>query len=124
MGILGDLIFNNINISNSSYRPGNPTEEYLKAAHKLTIDNLIDAAKGDDLEVGADALNFLDENTPDFWYMKLLMQRSIMDQALEMADPAGYRAKQRYEREHAEGMWWGQGDEPEAINPATAIGDY
>lgn len=135
LGILGDFVFNNVNLSNSSYRPGNPSEEYLKSLHKLTLDNLIDAGQGilyeagatdtapDDIEAGKDLIKFIDANVPDIWYAKLVLQRAIHDDVFERADPAGYRRYQQYLQEHEEGMWWESGEEPRAPNLATAIGN-
>ena len=134
LGILGDMVFNNINLSNSSRRPGNPTEEYLRALHRLTLDNVIDAGHAalyaagatstqpDDLELGSDLLRFMDANVPDLWQTKLVLQRAITDDLFERADPAGWQRYQRYLREHEEGMWWAPGEDPQVPNFATAIG--
>lgn len=135
LGILGDFVFNNINLSNSSYRPGNPTAEYLKTLHKLTLDNMIDAGHAllydrgsidtppDELDVGRDTLRFLDANVPDLWYAKLIWQRALTDDMFERADPAGWQRYQRYLQEHEEGMWWEPGEEPTAPNLETAVSD-
>jgi hypothetical protein len=134
LGILGDLVFNNINMSNSSYRPGNPTEEYFKAAHKLTVDNMIDAGHaalyeaglvktpGDELNLTKDTLKFIDANVPDLWYLKLVMQRALTDHIFEEGDPAGWARYQRYLQEHEEGMWWEPGGEPDNVRLETAVG--
>lgn len=124
LGILGDLVFNNINISNSGYRPGNPTEEYLKSAHKLTVDNLIDAAQGKELNLGADAARFIDKNMPNFWQFGLIWDRALGDELLRQSDPKAYAAKRRYEREHEEGMWWGMGEDPDTPDLETAAGEF
>lgn len=134
LGILGDFVFNNVNLSNSSYRPGNPTAEYAKALHKLTLDNMIDYGRSimyergmideapDDIQAGKDVLKFIDANVPDLWYAKLILQRAIHDDIFERADPAGWERYQGYMREHEEGMWWEPGEEPQAPNLETAIG--
>lgn len=134
LGILGDMVFNNVNLSNSPYRPGNPTAEYAKTWHKLTLDNMIDAGRAvlydrglidtppDELQVGKDTLKFIDANVPDLWYAKLLWQRAITDDIFERADPAGWERYQSYLQEHEEGMWWAPGEEAQAPNPATAFG--
>jgi len=105
-GILGDLVFNNININNSQYRSGNPTLEYLKSAHKLTIDNLIDAMQGRPTDAGKDTLDFARANVPNLWYTKLLFDRALGDELMQQTDPAGYKMKKKYLQEHEEGMWW------------------
>lgn len=123
MGILGDLVMNSININNSSYRPGDPTTELGKALLKVTADNLIDAAKGDPTDIPADLYNLADQLVPKFWHTKVLLERAILDDLEQQADPEGYRRAQQYQREHSEGMWWpSDGGGPEALRPETAIG--
>lgn len=122
MGILGDLIMNALNLNGSSYRAGDPTTELLKAVKRLTIDNLLDAAQGEKIEAVADVVKMSDQVLPKMWYMKLLFERELMDQITQEVDPAGFAASRRYEQEHEEGMWWGQGQAPEALRPETAVG--
>lgn len=122
LGILGDLVFNNINISNSTYRPDDPTTEGFKAFHKLTLDNLIDIGQGKDADIGADAYNMVDKLVPKIWYMKLIIARSLGDYLDSEVDPAGHAKRLQYEQEYKEGQWWGQGESPEAPRPETAVG--
>jgi hypothetical protein len=122
MGILGDVLMNWININNSPYAPGNPTTEFLKAVHKVSLDNLIDYANGDEIEGVKDTINLANQVIPKFWHTKLLFERQLMDSIEQEYDPAGYRRAKQFEREHEEGMWWGAGDEPEAIRLETIVG--
>lgn len=121
MGILGDFIFNNINVSNSNYTQDDPTTALFKAAHKATLDNVIDAGSGEDLEVGKDLYNLADELVPKLWFMKLIMQRSIQDELMRQVDPAGYARRRKYEQEYESGQWWGMNDEPSAPDISTAV---
>lgn len=134
-GILGDLIFNNINLSNSRQYQSAPTIEYLHKLHKLTLDNMIDASQtalyergmlgepGDELQIGADLQKFIDANIPDLWYTKLIWERAIGDELFAQTDPAGFARRQRYHEENApQGSWWPAEGEPEALRPETAIG--
>jgi hypothetical protein len=123
MGILGDVVMNGLNINNSSYRPGDPTTELLKSIHKLTLDNVIDAAQGRDVGLGADTYQLGEQLVPKFWHTKVIMERAILDELEQLADPAGYREAQRYQREHEEGMWWASGEDPEAPDFSTALGE-
>lgn len=122
MGILGDVMMNYININNSSYRPGDPTTELLKAIHKLTIDNVIDVAQGKDADLGVDVLDLGNQLMPRFWHTKLIMERAFLDELEQQVDPAGYREALRYEQQHEEGMWWGTGRDPEVPELSTAFG--
>lgn len=113
LGILGDMIMNSVNMSNGRHSPGNPTTEYLKKAMALL-------KPGDE---GKDALRFLDANVPDFWYAKLVLNRTIMDEAMRQADPAGWERSKQYMQEHEAGTWWGPDEDPHAPNFETVLGD-
>lgn len=113
LGILGDTLFNTINIANSGYRPGNPTEEYIASLLKLTIGNATDAVQGEETNVAADALAFAQKNIPEFWQTKLLVRRYITDELLRESDPAAWERKKKREQEATEGVWWGMGEEPQ-----------
>lgn len=126
-GIVGDLLLNSVNMSNSARPYSNPTMEFLDRARQLTVGNAWKAAfaeeppTGDDM--AADAARLIDAAVPDLWYAKLLFNRAIKDDFMQTIDPAGWERRQRYLREHEEGMWWEPGEEPRAPNFATAIGD-
>jgi hypothetical protein len=113
LGILGDTLFNTINIANSGFRPGNPTEEYFESLLKLTLGNAGKAVTGEETKVAADALDFAKKNIPEFWQTKLLVRRYLTDELLREADPAAWERKKKYEQEVQEGVWWGMGEEPE-----------
>lgn len=117
LGLLGDVIMNNLGVGNMPVSRGTPVEEYMKKAANLVTPKRISEGK-----TGVDALRFLDANIPDPWYGKLVVNRVFMDELLRIADPAAYARKKQYEQDHEEGMWWGMGEEPEAPNFETAIG--
>jgi hypothetical protein len=134
LGVIGDLIFNSININNSPQFQRNVTAQWLINAHKLTVDNAIDASQtalyeqgfarepGDDLEIGKDTFKFIDNSVPDMWQSKLIFERSIKDDWMRVVDPAGWERKQKYRQEHEEGDWWGPDQEPTLPDFSTAIG--
>lgn len=115
LGILGDVLFNTIDIANSKYRPGNPTEEYFRSLIRLTGGNTLKAMRGEETSTAKDALIFADKNIPDFWQTKLLVNRYFMDELIMQADPAAYERKLRYQQELTEdrGTWWGIGEDPQ-----------
>lgn len=117
LGLLGDVIMNNLGVGDQPVSRGTPVEEYLKKAANLATPERIREGK-----TGVDALRFVDANIPDPWYAKLVINRVFMDELLRIADPAAYAKKKQYELEHEEGTWWGQGEEPTAPNLTTAIG--
>ncbi len=129
LGILGDVVFNNINISNSSYNQTNALKQDWKVFQKLTFDNIIDLWNGDkvsELDVDKDAYNFVNNFTPKLWQFKLLFNRAIGDHLFEETDPAGYRKMKQnaraQEQETGQGEWWGADEEPRAPDLAGAIG--
>lgn len=126
-GIVGDLLLNSLNMSNSARPYSNPTMEFLDRMRKLTVGNAWDAAFAEEPptqeNIEAGAAKLVDAAVPDLWYAKLLFNRAIKDDFMQTIDPAGWERKQRYLQEHEEGMWWAPGDEPETPNFATAIGD-
>lgn len=125
-GIVGDLILNNLNMSNSARPYSNPTMEFLNKARKLTIGNAWDAMFGEETptvdDVTADGVKFLDAAVPDLFYTQLLFDRAIKDDFMQTIDPAGWARKQQYLQEHEEGMWWAPDENPHAPNLETAIG--
>lgn len=135
LGVVGDLILNSINMNNSPQFSSNPTMEWLEKAHKLTIDNAIDAAHrtaydkgwwetpGDEAELGADAAKFIDASVPDLWQTKLIFERSIKDDFMRIVDPAGWERKQKYRQEFEQGGWWNPGEEATEPNLMSAVGD-
>lgn len=126
-GIVGDLLLNSINMSNSARPYSNPTMQFLDRARQLTVGNAWDAIFGEETptreDVATDAARLIDASVPDLWYASLLFNRAIKDDFMQTIDPAGWRRRQRYLREHEEGMWWAPDEEPTAPNFATAIGD-
>jgi hypothetical protein len=125
-GIVGDLLLNSLNMSNSARPYSNPTMEFLDKARKLTAGNVWEYAFGEEPptadNVTADAAKFLDAAVPDLWYSRLLFNRAIKDDFMQTIDPAGWERKQQYLQEHEEGMWWAPGEDPQAPNLETAVG--
>jgi hypothetical protein len=126
-GIVGDLLLNSLNMSNSARPYSNPTMEFLDKARKLTVGNAWDYVFGEEPpttdNMTADGVKFLDAAVPDLWYSRLLFDRAIKDDFMQTIDPAGWERKQQYLREHEEGMWWAPDGEPTTPNLETVIGD-
>lgn len=136
LGVVGDLIFNSINTNNSTRFNSNPTFNWLAAARDLTLGNMAKGIKNygsernwwdadpEEINIAADAYQLLDASVPDLWQTQLLFNRAIKDDIMQAIDPAGWQRRQRYMQQfHQQGMWWESGEEPQAPNLATAIGD-
>lgn len=126
-GIIGDLVLNSINMSNSARPYSNPTMDFLDKARQLTVGNAWDALFADEPptgnDVAVDAVRFIDAATPDLWYARLLFNRAITDDFMQTIDPAGWERRQQYMREnHEEGQWWEPGQGPRMPDFSTAIG--
>lgn len=126
-GIVGDLLLNSINMSNSARPYSNPTMDFLDKARQLTIGNAWDTLFADEPptgdEVATDAVRLIDAATPDLWYARLLFNRAITDDFMQTIDPAGWDRRQDYLREqHEEGSWWTPGEAPQMPDWSTAIG--
>lgn len=135
LGVVGDLIFNSINMNNSPRMNSNPTFDWLAKARDLTLGNMARGVKNygiernwwdgepEDINVGADAYALLDASVPDLWQTQLLFNRAIKDDLMQTIDPAGWERRQRYMQQfHQQGMWWAPGEEPQSPNFATALG--
>lgn len=135
LGVVGDLIFNSINTNNSARFNSNPTFDWLAKARALTIDNMAAGvrnygssrnwwdAEPTEINVGADAYALIDASVPDLWQTQLLFNRAIKDDLMRTIDPAGWQRRQRYMQEREQGMWWAPGEEPQAPNLETALGN-
>jgi len=125
MGLLGDFIFNNVSVANSQYFNGDtPMGQWASSMKKLTLDNVVDAVKGKkDLNMDKDAVVALNASIPKLWFMRLLLDRSIMDELLKDADPAAWRSKERFAKQHEEGRWWKPGQDPNLPDFSHVLGD-
>lgn len=136
LGVVGDLIFNSINMNNSTRANSNPTFDWLAKARDLTLGNLAKGVKNygteqnwwqadpEDINVSADAFALLDASVPDLWETQLLFNRAIKDDMMQTIDPAGWQRRQQYMQQfHQQGQWWAPGEGPQAPNLATAMGD-
>jgi hypothetical protein len=126
LGMLGDFLFNNINITNSDYSPQSaPLIDYWTKLEKLALNDPYKYFTGDkkNLHPQKDLVNFVNANLPRFWYSKLLIEREMEDQYLEHADPAAFAAKRRYARKIEQGMWWEPGQDPRTPDLNTAFSE-
>lgn len=125
-GILGDFIFNNINVSNSRFRPESPMAQQWKAIQGLTIDNLVDYANGEELKIGADTVKAANALMPRLWWFRAVWDRAVSDEMLKVSDPKAYQklieTQRGNEEETGQGMWWGTGQDARAPNLESAVG--
>lgn len=121
LGLYGDFLF-----SESTQRGQSPIASFLgpvvglaEDAFKLTQGNLIQAAKGEETDFGAEAMRMVQGNLPggNLWYTKAAMDHLIWNQLAEYFSP-GYlgRMRRRQQKEFGARYWW----EPGEIAPDRA----
>lgn len=121
LGILGDFFLNDVNRYGGGWTStvGGPVAGLFEDVGKLTIGNIHQAARGEDVKAGGDAIQFGKNYLP---FLNLVYARAAVDHLLlfrlqEAANP-GYlrRMKRRVENENNQSHWWN----PEDVLPEGA----
>jgi len=117
MGILGDFLFSNLNRFGGGMADtmAGPFWGLAGDTTNLTLGNLVQMLQGEDTNVTAEFLNYLNDWAPGtrLWYARLLKERLLIDMIRQEIDPSA-RAKMR-RREHrmlleqGRGSWWPAG---------------
>ena len=130
LGIFGDFLRSSENrfgggISSTIAGPVSGLGQDILA---LTAGNVLEAARGEDLNLGRDSVNFLKRYTPggSLWYMSLGFNRLIADQLQKGVDPKArraFRAKERkLKRDQGQQYWWRPGQvAPQRLPDLTNI---
>lgn len=117
LGIYGDFISSSENRFGGGLAEtvAGPVVGFLDDVGKLTIGNLIEAAKGDDTNIARETIKFVSRYTPgsSLWYARLALERMVTDQLLLYADPKARsnmrRLESRYRKEYGQRYWWRPG---------------
>lgn len=126
LSIFGDFLFSNETQSGRSAVAATlgPVVSMGEEALALTWGNLLQAAKGDETDFGAEAVRFARGNTPglsavmNLWYMRAAFDHLVMHDLQEFLSP-GYlqRMQNRAYREFGQTYWWEPGGTPvDALN--------
>mgnify|MGYP003675638523 CR=1 FL=1 len=127
LGFAGDIIFGGRYSHDSVAGRGaeliGPTAGFAFAFLDLTAGNLYQAAKGDDINLGADLTKFIKNNAPgsSAWYMRLLLERYLFEYMQEISDPK-YKSKIRRKikqtkKKEKNTYWWKPGDKAPSRTP-------
>lgn len=115
LGIYGDFLFSGVNQSSNTGPLAalmGPGAGLVEEAFGLTQGNLIQMAKGEETNFGAELTRFIKGNTPgaSLWYAKAALDHIIFQQMQEYFSP-GYlsKMKRRTEREFGQTWWWEPG---------------
>jgi len=89
-----------------------PIGSQFADVYDLTLGNVHQAARGDDTDAGAEAVRFIQGNTPgmNLWYARAALEHLMFHQVQEYASP-GYlsRMRKRVREDTGQGFWWTPG---------------
>lgn len=118
LGILGDFLFANTNRFGGGLTEtlSGPRAGFLNDLRDLTVGNIQQLAQGEDTKVGRETVEFLGRNAPgaSTWYLRLAIDRLVLDQLQLMADPDAHKRFRRIERkrqrEYGQEYFWRPGE--------------
>jgi len=117
LGIFGDFLFDQINRFGGGMAKtlAGPQVGLIDDTRKLTVENIIQAASGQDTNFAAELTNYVARYMPGSttWYLRSAIERMIVDQIHEAVDPKAHKKfrnkKRYYERTYDQGSWWAPG---------------
>lgn len=124
MGIYGDFLFADTNRFGSGLANtlAGPVVGFADDTRRLTIGNLFQAAKGEEMNIGREGVKFAKRYTPggSIWYLRVALERLMFERLDDLADPQASRRRRagerRVRRETGQSYWW----RPGAAAPARA----
>lgn len=103
LGIWGDFLFKDTNRFGGSKAEtaAGPVVGWASDTVKLTVGNLMNLAKGEDTNFGAEAVQYSRRYLPggSLWYARLALQRAVFDQLQMMVDDKAHQKFKRQARE-------------------------
>ena len=118
LGIFGDFMFWDIN----RYGKGlpetvaGPVVGFVGDLNNLTTGNILQAISGEDTNFSNELINFIGRYTPgsSLWYMRLAMERNILDRLKLWSDPVGSRksfrrSERTWRNNYGQKFWWRPG---------------
>lgn len=118
LGIYGDFLFSDVNRYDRGLAEtvAGPVVGFADDVRKLTVGNLLEAAAGEDTKAASEMINFSSRYTPgaSLWYLRLGLERMVVDQAKLWADPDAptkmRRLQTRYRKQYGQEYWWEPGE--------------
>ena len=118
LGIYGDFLFADVNRFDRGLAESvaGPVVGFLNDVKNLTAGNIDEAIKGEDTKAASETINFAARYTPgaSIWYVRLGLERMIIDQAKLWADPDAHkkmrRIERKYQRDYGQEFWWEPGE--------------
>lgn len=95
-GIFGDFLFSDVNRFGSGFAEtlAGPGISAIFDAYKFTGGNVRQAVTGQDMNLGAEAVQMLRDYTPggSLWYLRLAYEREVLDNLQRIVDPEAEKA--------------------------------
>ena len=125
LGILGDFLFSGVNRFGGGFGKtlAGPMGGLGTDTINLTLGNAIQVMQGDDTRIAKEFVDYVSRYTPgsNIWYLRLALERTVIDQIRLATDPKARktfrRRERRYEREYGQPSWWRAGDMAPARGP-------
>jgi hypothetical protein len=118
LGIFGDFMFQSVNRFGNGFGVtlAGPVAGLVNDTRELTIGNIIQAASGDDMNLGSDLVNYMARYTPfgSTWYIRGAYERAILDSIQRWTDPEAetkwHKRRRRMERDYGQSYFWDRGE--------------
>ena len=125
LGILGDFLFSGVNRFGGGFGKtlAGPMGGLGTDTINLTLGNAIQVMQGDATRIAKEFVDYVSRYTPgsNIWYLRLALERTVIDQIRLATDPKARktfrRRERRYEREYGQPSWWRAGDMAPARGP-------
>lgn len=117
LGIFGDFLMSDHNRFDGGLAQtiAGPVVGLGEDILKLSIGNVQQAIEGEDTNFASDMVGFAGRYTPgsSLWYTRLALERNILQQLQQMADPKAARKfrniERKYARDYNQSYWWRPG---------------
>lgn len=118
IGIYGDFLFSDLNRYDRGLEAtfAGPVVGFAGDVKNLTIGNVIEVAKGEDTKAASEFIKFAGRYTPasSIWYLRLGLERNVIDQLQMWADPKAKskmrKVERKYQKDYGQDYWWGRGE--------------
>ena len=118
LGIYGDFLFSERNRFGGGLAQtvAGPNVQLVGDVLDLSIGNVLQAASGEDTNVGAELVRFAQDYTPgsSLWYARLGLERVWWDRLQIMTDPKAKqkmrKRERKYKKDYGQKYWWAPGD--------------
>ena len=118
LGIYGDFLFSERNRFGGGLAQtvAGPNVQLVGDVLDLSIGNVLQAATGEDTNVGSELVRFAQDYTPgsSLWYARLGLERVWWDRLQIMTDPKAKqkmrKRERKYKKDYGQKYWWAPGD--------------